>query len=132
MLFRKQRVHMCAEPVTNAVEGYRTANGSVYGEIDRVAYVCRAHVERGHDYMTGLTPFTALMVGTAGVDFTARCGEVTDWAEPGLEVEACGCGGEGCDACQGTYVVVVPGQSVSDGEDDERQEDDVPPAAVQI
>jgi hypothetical protein len=52
--------------------------------------------------------------------------------DPVSEVEACGCGGQGCDTCSGTYVMIVPGQSVSDGDHDEHQEQADPRPADQI
>jgi hypothetical protein len=127
--FSKSRAFVCDSPVTNAVEGYSPRDGRAHGSIDRVVYVCPDHVEDGRRLTLmewELTPYTAIMVGTAGADFKSRCGEVTDWTTTSevvvSEEQACGCGGEGCDTCGGTYVMTVPGQSVSEGPADEHQE----------
>lgn len=81
-----------------------------------------ARREAGQDYMqsvTAQTPEEAAQEGPTLPDDTKS------------EVQACGCGGAGCDTCGGTYVMTVPGQSVSDGVGDEGQEHGEPGAALQ-
>jgi hypothetical protein len=78
--FSKRRAHECTAPVTNAVEGYSPEDGRMHGSLDRSAYVCPDHIDTARsEYMDGLTPYTAVMRGTAGVDFEAMCGEITDF-----------------------------------------------------
>lgn len=110
--YTSSRAHVCDRPVTRAVEGYSPRDGLVHGSLDLVMHVCPEHVETARQVVSmvwGLTPYTALMVGTAGVDFAAQCGEVTDWTTPSE--------------------IVMPVQSVSEGDHDELQEHDEPSTA---
>jgi hypothetical protein len=97
------REHLGAHPV----RGYVTWDTAV------------ARREAGQDYMQSVKPQTPEEKGEAPLP------------DAKSEVQACGCGGEGCDTCSGTYVMTVPGQSVSEGPADEGQEQAEPGAGLQ-